>query len=94
MIGFLGLRFGGLLVFIGSILLLGATTAVCAASGLWGPMTIVAPLWLAALVLFAYLTAVAVQVYRCALYLYSTEGTIPAPYDMDMLQMAWKTKKD
>ncbi len=93
LVGYLGLRFGGLLVVMGSVVLLGATGAVCAASGNWWPMGVVAPLWLAGLFLVAYVTSVASHVYRCALYLYSTEGTIPAPYDMEMLQMAWKTKK-
>ena len=43
--------------------------------------------------LCSYLTGVASQVYKGALYLYAAEGVIPAPYSREMLDMAWKFKK-
>jgi hypothetical protein len=49
--------------------------------------------WLLALFAWGYVTSVASQVYRGALYLYAAEGLIPAPYDQAMLDQAWKFKK-
>src|SRR5437879_4483252 len=42
---------------------------------------------------WSYLTSVASQVYKGALYLYAAEGIIPEPYNREMLDMAWKFKK-
>ena len=50
-------------------------------------------LWLVGMIVFSYVISVANHVYRCALYLYSTEKTIVEPYNLEMLQMAWKMKK-
>src|SRR5258708_73054 len=40
--------------------------------------------WLVSMIAFAYLTSVASQVYRCALFLYASEGTIPEPYSLEL----------
>ena len=42
---------------------------------------------------WSYLSSVASQVYKGALYLYAAEGIIPEPYNREMLDMAWKFKK-
>ncbi len=39
------------------------------------------------------LMGVANHIYRCALYLYAAEGTVPAPYDRESMDQAWKFKK-
>jgi hypothetical protein len=31
-------------------------------------------------------------VYRCALFIYATEGVIPEPFDKELLAPAWKVK--
>ena len=31
-------------------------------------------------------------VYRCALYTYATEGVVPEPFDLELLDSAWKVK--
>jgi hypothetical protein len=49
--------------------------------------------WLFALVAWSYVTSVASQVYKGALYLYAAEGIVAEPYDREMLDMAWKFKK-
>ena len=91
--GYLGLQFGKVLVFVCSILFLGGAVAasIMARNGwiLLGGVV----LWISALIVFAYLTNVASQVYRCALYIYAAEGAIPQPYNDELLQMAWKMKK-
>jgi len=32
-------------------------------------------------------------VYRCALYIYATEGVVPGTFDQELLDSAWKVKK-
>ena len=49
--------------------------------------------WLLALFAWAYLTSVASQIYKGALYLYAAEGVVAEPYNQDLLEMAWKYKK-
>ena len=49
--------------------------------------------WLLLLIAFSYLMSVASQIFRCALYLYASQGTLPHPYDEEMMTLAWKTKK-
>jgi hypothetical protein len=92
LIGYLGLQFGGGILFLGSLILLGgAVLAAVALDNYW----ILLPaglVWLLAVCAFAYLGSVASQVYRGALYLYAAEGMIAAPYDKPMLDMAWKIK--
>jgi len=39
------------------------------------------------------LVSVAGDIYRCALYIYASEGVIPEPFDEDLMNAAWKVKK-
>jgi hypothetical protein len=50
-------------------------------------------LWILSLLLMAYVSGVAGHVYRCALYMYASEGVVPEPYNQELLDMAWKVKK-
>jgi hypothetical protein len=93
LVGYLGLRFGGFLVTLVSIVLLGAATVLAVMLNSFWIFAVSLVLWFFSIIVFAYLTNVASQVYRCALYIYASDGTIPAPFDNDMLQMAWKLKK-
>ena len=49
--------------------------------------------WLLGLFTYSYLAGVAGKVYLCALYVYASEGVVPAYYDAAMMDMAWKVKK-
>jgi hypothetical protein len=49
--------------------------------------------WLAFIVAWSYLMNVASLVYKGALFLYAAEGTIAEPYEQEMLDSAWKYKK-
>lgn len=49
--------------------------------------------WVFGLLFMAYVSGVASDVYRCALYMYATEGVVPEPYNQELLDMAWKVKK-
>ena len=53
---------------------------------LWG-------MWLVAMIAFGYLVSVAGHIYRGALYVYASEGVVPAPYTAELMDAAWKVKK-
>jgi Family of unknown function (DUF6159) len=50
-------------------------------------------IWVLGLVFLGCLSGVVTHVYRCALYVYATEGVVPEFYNQQMLDMAWKVKK-
>ena len=41
---------------------------------------------------FSWIKNVVNAVYRCALYIYATEGVVPEPFDKELLDSAWKVK--
>ena len=93
LIGYVGLTFANVLIMVGSlVLLIGATIASIALDNYW-LIAITGALWLLAMFAWAYVTSVASQIYKGALYLYAAEGVIPEPYNREMLEMAWKYKK-
>jgi hypothetical protein len=40
----------------------------------------------------SWISSVVNPVYRCALYIYATEGVVPETFDKDLLDSAWKVK--
>jgi hypothetical protein len=50
-------------------------------------------LWVLALVAFGYLLSVASNIFKGALFVYASEGVVPAPYSAELLDAAWKVKK-
>lgn len=93
LIGFVGVRFGGLLLVLGSLVFLGAAAGVSIAIGSYWMIAVAGFVWFSSVMAFSYVLSVAGQVYRCALFIYSTERTVPEPYSPELLQMAWKSKK-
>ncbi len=93
LIGFVGVQVGSWLVALGSVVFVGLALAVSVVTqSIW--FAVVSGLiWFLGIVTLSYITSVANHVYRCALYLYSTERTIVEPYSLELLQMAWKVKK-
>ena len=91
--GYLGLQFGGFLVLGFSILFIGGAIFASVALNNFWILAGAGIAWIFALIAFGYLTSVASQVYRCALFVYASEGTIPQPYNSELLEMAWKMKK-
>jgi len=92
LIGYLGIGFGATVVMLGSLALF--TLPLGIAIALKSPWLIVAAvaLELLCLIIISYFVQVASQVYRCALFVYASEGVVPGPYDQDMMDMAWKVK--
>jgi len=93
LIGYIGLSFANTLIVLGSVVVIaGAIVGSAALNNFWLAAFVV-PLWLLLLFAWSYVTSVASHVYRGALYLYAAEGVVAAPYDQDMLNMAWKYRK-
>jgi Family of unknown function (DUF6159) len=92
LIGYVGVSLGGSIILLFSLLWLGSGIAVAAMlHSLWLGAGVVL-MWLVAIIIFGYLMSVASQIFRCALFLYASEGSLPHPYTTDMVNLAWKTK--
>lgn len=93
LIGYAGITVGSWIVVLGSMALLAGAVVISVLMHL--PILILPAvlLWLAGIFAYGYIIAVANHVYRCALYVYSSEGVVPASYNADMMNMAWKVKK-
>lgn len=42
--------------------------------------------------LLSWLSSIVNPIYRCALYIYATEGVVPGTFDKELLDSAWKVK--
>lgn len=93
LIGYTGLAFANALILISSLVWLFGAVALSMAVQNYFILAFAGLVWFLAICAWSYLTGVASQVYRGALYLYASEGIVPAPYDQAMLDMAWKFKK-
>jgi hypothetical protein len=81
------------IVVLGSVVWLGAWFAMASAIHAYWLIALGFGVWLVGIVAFSYVTSVASQVFRCALFLYASQGALPAPYTEDMMALAWRTKK-
>ena len=93
LIGYVGLQFGSMLVLLGSLGMFAGAVAVSFWLNNFWILAAAGFVWLTGVFAFAYVMSVASQVYRCALFVYASEGTIPEPYNLELLQLAWKVKK-
>ena len=94
LIGYVGLNLaGGLLLVASLVLLLGAVVGSIMLNNYW-LIAIVGVLWLVTIFALSYLMTVAGQIFKGALYLYAAEGVVPEPYSQEMLDSAWKFKKN
>ena len=93
LIGYVGLQFGSMLVLLGSLGMFAGAVAVSFWLNNFWILAAAGFVWLVGIFAFSYVMSVASQVYRCALFVYASEGTIPEPYNLELLQMAWKVKK-
>ncbi|MGA2747665.1 MAG: DUF6159 family protein [Verrucomicrobiota bacterium] len=94
LIGYVGFSAGNAVIFGISLfpLLLAGALALLFKS-VW-VMAIAGVVWFLGLLFIGYVSGVAGNVYRCALYLYASEGVVPEPFNQDLLDMAWKVKQN
>jgi hypothetical protein len=93
LIGYVGIRLASGLVFLLSMGILVSVFIVSMMLNNYWLIAFVGVLWLVAMVVLSYLTSVAGQIYRGALYLYASDGIVCEPYNQEMLDSAWKFKK-
>jgi hypothetical protein len=93
LIGYVGVAFGNLVVLLLSVVWLGAGIGVAVTLQLYWGIALVVGTWLLAIIIWGYLLGVASQIFRCALFLYASNGTLPEPYTEEMMALAWKHKK-
>jgi hypothetical protein len=93
LIGYIGFSAASVMIFVCSLLpLLLAGALALLFKSVW-LIVIAGAIWVLSLLFIAYVSSVAGHVYRCALYMYASEGVVPEPYNHDLLDMAWKVKK-
>lgn len=94
LIGYVGMSLASGLILLASIvLLIGALVGSIVLNNYW-LIGVVGVLWVLAMFVLSYLTSVAGQIYKGALYLYAANGIVPEPYSQEMLDSAWKFKKE
>lgn len=91
----LAFGFATLLLIIVAMLTGGAATFfICSHfhwSEWWILLAIIGEVFLLAMPL-GLIGSVVNPVYRCALYIYATEGVVPGSFDKELLDSAWKVK--
>jgi len=93
LIGYIGMSLASGIVFLGSlVLLIGALVLSVALNHYW-MIAIVGALWVLLVFVLSYLTSVAGQIYKGALYLYAADGMVCEPFSQELLDSAWKFKK-
>ncbi len=93
LIGYVGLGMVSGLMMIASIFfLVGAVIVSVMLKNFW-LLAVAGALWLVAMFVLSYLTSLAGQIYKGALYLYASSGVVSEPYNQEMLDSAWKFKK-
>lgn len=93
LIGFVGIALGSWLLLAGIFLfvaLAALTIVLLHLPALLLPLGIG---WFLVVVTFGYLINVANDVFRCALYVYASEGVVPEPFTADLMDSAWKVKR-
>ena len=96
---YLGIRFGGVFLFIlGPLIVIFGLFFFL----LWlhvfklalviKMIAAVAALWLLALIVCDFLLGVCSDIFRCALYIYASEGVLPTPYTSELMDAVWKMR--
>jgi hypothetical protein len=91
--GWVGIQLGGFVALALTLgLLVPAVMLGIAVNQFWMTFVAVAG-WILVMIVVSFLLGMATHVYRCALYIYASEGVVPGPYTAAMMNAAWKVKK-
>jgi hypothetical protein len=93
LIGYVGMSLASGLILIVSMAGLVSALIVSVMLNTYWLIAIVGMLWIVTMFVLSYLTSVAGQIYKGALFLYAAKGIVAAPYNQEMLDSAWKYKK-
>ena len=90
-VGFVGFNVAMTIIAVPIFIFVFVISIVSTHFSLLTPLLIVPTIFLLALPM-SWLKNVVNAVYRCALFIYATEGVIPEPFDKDLMDSAWKVK--
>lgn len=93
LIGYVGISLFGWASLLASMAILVVAAVASAMLHTMWLLNAVVMLWLVAMIMLVYLTNVASQVFKGALYLYADTGIISSPFSKELLDSAWKQKK-
>ena len=93
LIGYAGVSLSGSILMLISFVWLAAGIFAAIALHSWILGVLVFISWLGSIILMSYVLSIASQIFRCALFLYASQGTLPEPYTHEMMELAWKVKK-
>jgi Family of unknown function (DUF6159) len=93
LIGYAGVGLSSSILMLISLAWLGAGIFAAIALHSWMLGVLVFISWLGSIILMSYILSIASQIFRCALFLYASQGTLPDPYTNEMMELAWKMKK-
>ncbi len=92
LVGFVGINLAGLvLAFAAAALAVAIVLFAAFGHGGWFAMFL-GGVWLIVVVVLAYGIGLATHVYRCALYVYASEGVVPGPFTAEMMNAGWKIR--
>lgn len=93
LVGFVGIKLAGAVLALGAI---GGAVVIALMALIvrqaWFTL-VMAAMWLLALLLAVFVINLATHVYRCALYVYASEGVVPGPFTAEMMNAGWKIRK-
>lgn len=91
--GFVGLRLGAAAIVLLSLGFGGVTAVAALLLHQTGVAVAVAGIWLALVLVAMFVVGIATHVYRCALYVYASEGVVPGGYTVELMDAGWKVNR-
>jgi len=91
--GFVGIQLGGVLMML---FIVGCGLTVAIVAGMFRQYAVGFSLcagWVLAMIAVGFIIGMATHIYRCALYVYASEGVVPGPYTTELMDAGWKIKK-
>jgi len=92
LVAFIGTRLAGLLIIGPSFVLCGLLALLSIPLGHPAPAILAGALFLLILFATVYLGSLTEHIFRCATYVYATEGVVPQAYTSEQLDQAWKVR--
>jgi hypothetical protein len=93
LVGYVGISLAGAVVALGAILTAVAIGLLAAFAHLGWTAVFLGVMWLVAVVVASFVVSLATHVFRCALYVYATEGVVPGTFTPEMMNAGWKVRK-
>jgi hypothetical protein len=92
-VGYVGIQFAGVAFLGASTVVMASAVAAAAHFRQLSVMAALGGIWLFGIIALGLFTNMATHIYRCALYVYATEGVVPAPFSPGLMDAGWKVKK-